>query len=219
MSKAYIGFADEHPDLLHAELSYAAAPEPEPEPDTEPELATAEEAPAFVSEPVDRRADFGLVPTTHTASGQSIASSAHGGFVASGGATVSTSQACEQPKPEGRFQRYSRELRPNTAPKAAGAGARPVAAETKGKKVMMRLGVVKSKVSSLQLVLKESASMSSSTATRYMRASDTAREGSLGDCLQLGTPSPRSMYRESLHASLITASGLSASSIVADASQ
>jgi hypothetical protein len=82
---------------------------------------------------------------------------------------------------------------------------------------MIRLGAVKAKVSSLQLVLKESASMSSSTATRYMRASDTEREGSLGNILQLGTPSPRSIYRESLHANLITASGQTATSVVADA--
>ena len=90
-----------------------------------------------------------------------------------------------------------------------------------GKTVRMRLGAVKAKVASLQLMLAESASISSSTATRYMRSSDTI-SSSLGEQLHIGTPTPPSRHRDSLYVNLM-AQGVngvqSASSIVSTVSE
>eukprot|EP01043_Picozoa_sp_COSAG02_P070875 COSAG02_NODE_12726_length_1501_cov_1.220798_2_plen_108_part_00 len=92
--------------------------------------------------------------------------------------------------------------------------------QCKGKAARIRLGAVKAKVVSLQLMLSESASMSSCTTTRYMRASDTNR-GTLAEQLRMGTPTPPSRHRESLYANLMqqgVSGGQSATSIFAPVS-
>lgn len=198
----YIGFADDHPALAGTTNVVRGGGDPRAE-DVGARTAHETHQPAAGAAGADSPASEELpraisAPTagaaTYTSSGQSIASSAQAGGDGSDGGG--------RPRPGGP----SRLLPRNTA-RIAGAGAMMNgggrSGESKGKKVMMRLGAVKSKVNSLQLLLAESASISSSTATRYMRASDTDREGSLGDLLQLGTPTPRSHYRESLHANLI----------------
>ena len=93
---------------------------------------------------------------------------------------------------------------------AASAGA--AASRSKGKgvavaKLGLRIGAVKAKVASFQLLIAESASISSSTTTRYMRSSDTAAD-ELRVASQTGTPTPRGKRpRESLHLNLLAGGG------------
>ena len=205
--KDYIGFADEHPALAASGAAYQAAEDPESAETEEGRGAAETPTPAGLQGAEKRslgrllrRHSTGTTATTCSGGNSSggIISGAH----LSGGAAASS---------DGSDHGSAASLRVGQMMNgsAASAGA---ASRSKGKgvavaKLGLRIGAVKAKVASFQLLIAESASISSSTTTRYMRSSDTAAD-ELRVASQTGTPTPRGKRpRESLHLNLLAGGG------------
>ena len=210
-SKDYIGFADEHPAL--AASAYQAAEDAETADSEEGRGAAETPAPAGLQGAEKRslgrllrRHSTGTTTTTCSDGGDSSSgSSGISGAHLSGGAAASSSDGSAD-------HGSAASLRAGQMMNGSAASAGAAASRSKGKgvavaKLGLRIGAVKAKVASFQLLIAESASISSSTTTRYMRSSDTAAD-ELRVASQTGTPTPRGKRpRESLHLNLLAGGG------------
>jgi len=207
--KDYIGFADEHPALAASGAAYQAAEDAESA-ETEKGRGAAETpAPAGLQGAEKRslgrllrRHSTGTTVTTCSGGGGGsggIISGAH----LSGGAAASSSDGSDH----GSAASLRVGQMMNGSAASAGAASRSKGKGVAVAKLGLRIGAVKAKVASFQLLIAESASISSSTTTRYMRSSDTAAD-ELRVASQTGTPTPRGKRpRESLHLNLLAGGG------------
>jgi len=206
--KDYIGFADEHPALAASGAAYQAAEDAETADSEEGRGPAETPAPAGLQGAEKRslgrllrRHSTGTTVTACSGGGSSggIISGAH----LSGGAAASSSDGSDH----GSAASLRVGQMMNGSDASAGAASRSKGKGVAVAKLGLRIGAVKAKVASFQLLIAESASISSSTTTRYMRSSDTAAD-ELRVASQTGTPTPRGKRpRESLHLNLLAGGG------------
>ena len=209
--KDYIGFADEHPALAASGAAYQAAEDAESA-DAEKGRGDAETPTPAGLQGAEKRSLGRLLRrhstgTTATACSGGSSTSGSGGIISgahlSGGAAGSSSDGSDH----GSAASLRVGQMMNGSAASAGAASRNKGKGVAVAKLGLRIGAVKAKVASFQLLIAESASISSSTTTRYMRSSDTAAD-ELRVASQTGTPTPRGKRpRESLHLNLLAGGG------------